>query len=110
MRHWLMDGLPSLQRHPEASTQDLTLPGDGWHLEPYRVFDASLDLYFALDREGRVVYANRAQLAQWGRSAVEVAGKRLADIGYTTEVAAEAERALQAILKQPASLTIRLDY
>ncbi len=58
-----------------------------------RIFDATLsnivDLVYSFDRQGRVIYANKAALEVWGKTLAEVVGRTLFDLPYPDGLAAK---------------------
>jgi PAS domain S-box-containing protein len=66
-----------------------------------RVFDTSLsaitDLVHTFDRKGRFLYANKALLTLIGRSANEVLGKSVFELGYPDELAIKLYRQIQHV-------------
>lgn len=76
----------------------------------YRVFDASPDHHFVIDTVGKLLYANPALLEHWHKTASQAVGLKLSDLGYRSEVIAEVEHALEALLCERCALTVHMEY
>lgn len=66
-----------------------------------RVFDTSLsamtDFVHTFDRQGRLLYANKALLMLLGKSSQEVIGKSIFELAYPEELAAKLYRQIQQV-------------
>lgn len=107
-----MDRVSSQQRLPDSPSADSsgTETAPDRHYEAYRVFDASLDHHFVLDTAGVLLYANRALLEQWQKTASQAVGLKLSDLNYGPEVITEIEHALRTLIAERQSLVVRMDY
>jgi PAS domain S-box-containing protein len=82
----------------------------------WRTFDTALshtpDHSYILDREGRIVYANKTLLDLFQRSWDEARGKTLAEVGYPPELREKLQRQIQMVfetrkpLRDEASLAV----
>ena len=101
-----MDRLPRQHAAPEVAAA----AGQGRGSSACSIFDASLDHHFALDPEGRVLYANQAQLAHWQIARDQAIGKTLGELGYRPEVTDNLQQALRVMRINRQSLGVRMDY
>jgi PAS domain S-box-containing protein len=96
----LAQGVDLTDRHrAEAEVARLAVEAD----RDRRLFDTALsnttDYNFLFDLDGRVVYANRALLALWGRTAGQALGKTLAELDYPADAEAQVARNLRRVIE-----------
>ncbi|WP_439632295.1 hybrid sensor histidine kinase/response regulator [Gemmata sp.] len=79
-----------------------------------RLFDTALsnttDFNFLFDLDMRVVYANRALLALWGRTADQALGKTLAELDYPPDVEAQVAGNIRRVVETGRSVRDETPY
>jgi PAS domain S-box-containing protein len=61
-------------------------------------FSSISDFAYALDRQGRFLFANKPLLDMWGTTLEEAVGKTFLEVGYTADAAADLQRDLETVL------------
>ncbi len=74
------------------------------------VLSSIRDFAYSFDREGRLVYANRALLDLWGIELIDAVGKNFFDLKYPDDLAAKLQRQIQQVFTTKQTLSDRTHY
>lgn len=71
------------------------------------IAEAAPELVYALDRQGRVTYANPALLSLWRRKAADVEGRNLQELGYPPQEVERYARQVSQVVETGTALSDR---